>query len=151
MASWRRGFFTQRIARGWVDVLGGVNKTRSKKEIAKTICNSVNHTHLLKEDHLPDCARRDKQGKKGDRVDHGSNLCHGSKRLRNSALHCRRQHFIGTICFHILPRSWRPPVSSQNWYMSTQLQSITVSLYSVVIPLGFDKNWGTLCSCYRAS
>jgi len=33
------------------------------------MCASVNHTHLLKEDHLPDWARRDIQVKKGDRVE----------------------------------------------------------------------------------
>ena len=30
--------------------------------------DSVNHTRSLKEDHLPDCASRDNQVKKGDRV-----------------------------------------------------------------------------------
>jgi methionine aminopeptidase len=29
-------------------------KTKSKKKITKTICDSVNHTRLPKEDHLPD-------------------------------------------------------------------------------------------------
>jgi len=34
----------------------------------KPISDSVNHTHFPKEDHLPDCARRDNQVKKGERV-----------------------------------------------------------------------------------
>ena len=29
----------------------------------------MNHTRFPKEDHLPDWARRDNQGKKGDRLD----------------------------------------------------------------------------------
>jgi len=57
-------YFTSRI--NWV------NKTRSKKEIIKTICNSVNHTRFPKDDHLPDWARRDNKVTKGDRVEHKS-------------------------------------------------------------------------------
>ena len=37
----------------------------SKKE-NKTVFDSVNHTRLPKEDHLPDWARRDNQVKKGE-------------------------------------------------------------------------------------
>jgi hypothetical protein len=33
----------------------------------------MNHTRLSKEEHIPDCARRDNQVKKGDRVECG---CH---------------------------------------------------------------------------
>ena len=32
------------------------------------MCDSVNHTHFPKEDHLPDWVCWDKQGNKGDRV-----------------------------------------------------------------------------------
>ena len=71
-------------------------------------------------------------------------MCHGSKKLRNSALRCQCQHFRGTICLHILTRSWRPHLSLQNWYMSTQLQSITMSLSPVLIPLGLIKIGGFL-------
>jgi len=39
-----------------------------KKEITKTICDSVNHTRFPKEDHLPDWARRDNKDTKGDRA-----------------------------------------------------------------------------------
>jgi len=46
-----------------------MNKTVSKKNISKTICDSVNHTRLPKEVLLPDWVRWDNQGKKGDRVD----------------------------------------------------------------------------------
>ena len=47
-----------------------VNKTTSKKEIIKTICDSVNHTRFPKEDHLPDWARRDNKITQGDRVEY---------------------------------------------------------------------------------
>jgi len=33
------------------------------------MCDSVNHTHFLKEDHLPDWVCRDKHSNKGDRVE----------------------------------------------------------------------------------
>jgi hypothetical protein len=33
------------------------------------MCDSVNHTRFPKEDHVPDCAYRDRHGNKGDRVD----------------------------------------------------------------------------------
>jgi len=33
------------------------------------MCDSVNHTHFPKEDHLPDWVCRDKLSNKGDRVD----------------------------------------------------------------------------------
>jgi len=46
-----------------------VNKTTSKKEIIKTICDSVNHTRFPKENHLPDWARRDNKVTQDDRVD----------------------------------------------------------------------------------
>ena len=49
-------FFISRI--NWV------NKT-SKKEITKTICDSVNHIRFPNEDHPPDWARRDDKVKKG--------------------------------------------------------------------------------------
>ena len=45
-----------------------VNKT-IKKEIIKSVFDSVNHTRFPKEDRLPDCASRDNQFKKGDLVD----------------------------------------------------------------------------------
>ena len=35
----------------------------------KSIFDSVNHTRFPQEDHLPECASRDTQVKKGDRVD----------------------------------------------------------------------------------
>jgi len=41
-----------------------------QKEITKSIFDLVNHTRFPKEDHLPDCAYRDKHGNKGDRVEH---------------------------------------------------------------------------------
>jgi len=41
-----------------LSTINWVNKT-SKKEIIKTICDSVNHTRFPKEDYLPDWARRD--------------------------------------------------------------------------------------------
>ena len=53
-----------------------VNKT-SKIEIIKTICHSVNHTRLPKEDHLPDWARRDNKVIQGDRVE-----CEGASELK---------------------------------------------------------------------
>jgi hypothetical protein len=34
------------------------------------MCNSLNHTRFLKEDHLPDWVCRDKHGNKGDRVEY---------------------------------------------------------------------------------
>jgi len=37
-------------------------------KVTKSIFDSVNHTRLPKEDHLPDCASRDNQVKTGDRV-----------------------------------------------------------------------------------
>jgi len=40
----------------------------------KTICDSVNHTRFLKEDHLPDWARRNKVTE-GDRVECVSVYC----------------------------------------------------------------------------
>ena len=49
-------------------IINWVNKT-SKKEIIKTICDSVNHTRFPKEDHLPDWPRRDNKVTKGDRVE----------------------------------------------------------------------------------
>ena len=33
------------------------------------VCDSVNHVRFLKDDHLPDWARRDNQVKKGDRLE----------------------------------------------------------------------------------
>ena len=33
------------------------------------MCDSVNHNLFPKEDHVPDCACRDKHGNKGDRVE----------------------------------------------------------------------------------
>ena len=56
-------YFTSRI--NWV------NKTTSKKEIIKIICDSVNHTRSPKEDHLrvPDWARRDNNVTNGDRAE----------------------------------------------------------------------------------
>ena len=53
-----------------LSTINWVNKTRSKKEIIKTLCHSVNHTRLPKEDHLPDWACRDNRVIQGDRVDH---------------------------------------------------------------------------------
>jgi len=38
----------------FVSRINWVYKTIKKKEIIKTICDSVNHTRFLKEDHLPD-------------------------------------------------------------------------------------------------
>ena len=35
----------------------------------KSIFDSLNHARFPKEDHVPDCARRDNQVKQGDRVD----------------------------------------------------------------------------------
>ena len=43
-------------------------KQQVKKEIIKTIRDSVNHTRFPKEDHLPDWARRDNKVTKGDRI-----------------------------------------------------------------------------------
>jgi hypothetical protein len=37
--------------------------------MTKNICDSVNHTHFPKEDHLPEWARRDNEVKKADRVE----------------------------------------------------------------------------------
>ena len=37
--------------------------------MTESIFDSVNHTRFPKEDHLPDCASRDSQVKKGDRVE----------------------------------------------------------------------------------
>jgi hypothetical protein len=34
------------------------------------MCDSVNHTRFLKEDHVPDWVCRDKHGNKGDRVEY---------------------------------------------------------------------------------
>jgi hypothetical protein len=45
-----------------------VYKSISKTKIAKTIWESMNHASLLKEVCLPDWARRDRQGTKGDHV-----------------------------------------------------------------------------------
>ena len=45
-----------------------VNNT-SKKEIIKTVCDSVNRTLFPKEDHLQDSARRYNKVTKGDRVE----------------------------------------------------------------------------------
>jgi len=42
--------------------------------MTKTVFDSLNHTCLPKEDHLPDCARRDNQVKKGDLVDSDSSI-----------------------------------------------------------------------------
>ena len=39
-----------------------------KKEIIKTVCDSVNHTRFHKEDHLQDRERRDNKVTKDDRV-----------------------------------------------------------------------------------
>jgi hypothetical protein len=36
------------------------------------MCDLVNHSYFLKEDHLPDWVRQDKHGNKGDRVDYGT-------------------------------------------------------------------------------
>ena len=41
-----------------------------KEKITKTTCYSMSHTRLPKEVLLPEWARRGKQGKKGDRVEH---------------------------------------------------------------------------------
>jgi len=46
-----------------------VNKTTNKKEIIKTVCDSLNHIRFPKEDHLPDWARLDNKVTKGDRVE----------------------------------------------------------------------------------
>jgi len=35
----------------------------------ETICDSVNHTRVPKEDHLPDWARRDSKDMKGERLE----------------------------------------------------------------------------------
>ena len=45
-----------------------VNKRTSKKEIIKTICDLVNHTRFLKEDHLQDWAHWDNKLTKGEHV-----------------------------------------------------------------------------------
>jgi len=41
----------------------------SEKKITKTKCDSVNHTHFLKEDRLPDVAHWDNKVTKGDHVE----------------------------------------------------------------------------------
>jgi len=53
-----------------LSTLNWVNKTTNKNEIIKIMCNSVNHTHFPKEDHLPDWERPDNKVTKGDRVDY---------------------------------------------------------------------------------
>jgi len=47
-----------------LSTINWVNKT-SKKEIIKTICDLVKHTHFPKADHLPDSACRDNKVTKG--------------------------------------------------------------------------------------
>ena len=47
-----------------------MKQVKKKKEIIKTICDSVNHTRFPKEDHLPDWARWDNKVTKGDRAEY---------------------------------------------------------------------------------
>jgi hypothetical protein len=49
--------------------VSNIKLVNKQKEISKTICDSVNHTRFLKEDHLPDWVCQDKHGNKGDRVE----------------------------------------------------------------------------------
>jgi hypothetical protein len=49
--------------------VSSIKLVNKQKEITKTVCDSVNHTRLLKEDHIPDCVYRDKHGNEGDRVE----------------------------------------------------------------------------------
>ena len=53
----------------FISRINWVNKTTSKTEIIKTVCNSVNRTRFPKEDHLPYWACRDYKVTKGDRVE----------------------------------------------------------------------------------
>ena len=40
------------------------------------MCDSVNHTHFTKEDHLPDWVCRDKHSNRGDRIEYESRNIH---------------------------------------------------------------------------
>jgi hypothetical protein len=50
--------------------VSSIKLVNKQKEITKTVCDSVNHTRFLKEDHLPDWVCRDKHGNKGNRAEH---------------------------------------------------------------------------------
>jgi len=55
-------------------------KLVNKKKITKTMCDSLNHTRFLKEDHLPDWVCWDKHSNKGDRVeDEGTTIVQNIK------------------------------------------------------------------------
>ena len=53
-----------------LSTINWANKTINKEEIIKTKRDSVNHTRLPTEDHLPDWALRDNKVTKGDRLEY---------------------------------------------------------------------------------
>jgi hypothetical protein len=65
----------------FISRINWVNKTISKKEVIKTVCDSVNHARFPKHDHLPCRARRDNKVTKGDRIEHPSSGVHKSVRV----------------------------------------------------------------------
>ena len=53
----------------FISRINWLNKTKSRKEIIKTKCDSVKHTCFPKEDHLPNWARRDNEVMKGGHLE----------------------------------------------------------------------------------
>jgi len=49
--------------------VSSIELVNKQKEITKNTCDSVNHTHFPKEDHIPDLVCWNKHGNKGDRVE----------------------------------------------------------------------------------
>ena len=60
----------------------------------KTICDSVNHTRFLKEDHEPDWACRDKHCSKGDHVEYHLPFIHLYPQTYNSLPYIIDHFFI---------------------------------------------------------
>jgi len=89
----------------------GVNKKKSKKEIIKTICDSVNHIRLPKEDLIPDWAHRDNEVTKGDRVEYLSSFLDAFAKSEKGTI-----SFVLSIFVQVSPHGTTPlPTDRFSW------------------------------------